>query len=63
MFRVVGPATGAVRPVDTLVDARVHPFDPRLDAAPLFRRTREITDWPAGFREAFRRFLGESGRD
>ncbi|WP_327703223.1 FAD/NAD(P)-binding protein [Streptomyces decoyicus] len=40
-FRVTGPATGAVHRVDTLVDARIHPFDPRLDSAPLFRRLTE----------------------
>ncbi|MEU7550906.1 FAD/NAD(P)-binding protein [Streptomyces sp. NPDC044571] len=40
-FRVRGPVTGADRVVDTLVDARIHPFDPRLDAAPLFRRLLE----------------------
>jgi FAD-NAD(P)-binding protein len=36
-FRVDGPATGVSFQVDTLVDARVHPFDPRRDASPLFR--------------------------
>ncbi|MEU4656340.1 FAD/NAD(P)-binding protein [Streptomyces sp. NPDC023723] len=36
-FRVDGPVTGVSCPVDTLVDARVHPFDPRRDAASLFR--------------------------
>ncbi|MCM2427012.1 FAD/NAD(P)-binding protein [Streptomyces sp. RKAG337] len=36
-FRVDGPATGASWPVDTLVDARVHPFAPAQDSSPLFR--------------------------
>ncbi|MFK4099082.1 FAD/NAD(P)-binding protein [Streptomyces sp. NPDC019531] len=36
-FRVDGPVTGVSCPVDTLVDARIHPFDPRRDASPLFR--------------------------
>jgi hypothetical protein len=37
-FRVDGPATGASRQLDTLVDARLHAFDPDRDAAPLYRR-------------------------
>lgn len=36
-FRVDGPVTGVSCPVDTLVDARIHPFDPRRDSTPLFR--------------------------
>ncbi|MFI7412552.1 FAD/NAD(P)-binding protein [Streptomyces sp. NPDC049627] len=36
-FRVDGPATGASCQVDTLLDARVHAFDPHRDASPLFR--------------------------
>ncbi|MFI6651576.1 FAD/NAD(P)-binding protein [Streptomyces sp. NPDC050529] len=34
---VDGPHTGFVRPVDVLVDARTHAFDPRADALPLYR--------------------------
>ncbi|WP_053710296.1 FAD/NAD(P)-binding protein [Streptomyces sp. NRRL B-3648] len=34
---VDGPHTGFVRPVDVLVDARMHPFDPRADILPLYR--------------------------
>ncbi|MEU3049781.1 FAD/NAD(P)-binding protein [Streptomyces sp. NPDC006984] len=34
---VEGPRTGYARPVDILVEARVHGFDPRLDALPLYR--------------------------
>ncbi|WP_051794719.1 FAD/NAD(P)-binding protein [Streptomyces sp. NRRL S-87] len=34
---VEGPRTGYARPVDVLVEARVHGFDPRLDAMPLYR--------------------------
>ncbi|MFC9244938.1 FAD/NAD(P)-binding protein [Streptomyces sp. NPDC057136] len=40
-FRVNGPVTGASRLVDTLADARIHPFDPHLDASPLFRNLLE----------------------
>ncbi|ORT59104.1 FAD/NAD(P)-binding protein [Streptomyces sp. CB03238] len=40
-FRVDGPATGASCLVDTLADARIHPFDPQLDASPLFRNLLE----------------------
>ncbi|WP_063832327.1 MULTISPECIES: FAD/NAD(P)-binding protein [Streptomyces] len=40
-FRVDGPATGASCRVDTLVDARVHAFDPLRDASPLFRNLLE----------------------
>ncbi|MEU9081126.1 FAD/NAD(P)-binding protein [Streptomyces sp. NPDC048357] len=36
-FRVDGPVTGASRQLDTLADARLHAFDPHLDAAPLYR--------------------------
>ncbi|WP_370415302.1 FAD/NAD(P)-binding protein [Streptomyces fradiae] len=36
-FRVDGPATAASCQVDTLADARVHPFAPHRDASPLFR--------------------------
>ncbi|MER8235560.1 FAD/NAD(P)-binding protein [Streptomyces sp. NPDC094049] len=36
-FLVSGPLTGAARLVDTLVDARVHSFDPRRDVLPLYR--------------------------
>jgi hypothetical protein len=35
-FVVHGPHTGARRRVDVLVDARVHPFDPESDTAPLY---------------------------
>ncbi|MFF1837834.1 FAD/NAD(P)-binding protein [Streptomyces sp. NPDC058231] len=34
---VEGPHTGLRRPVDVLVEARMHGFDPRLDALPLYR--------------------------
>ncbi|MCX4763953.1 FAD/NAD(P)-binding protein [Streptomyces sp. NBC_01275] len=34
---VEGPHTGARRPVDVVVEARVHGFDPRLDIRPLYR--------------------------
>lgn len=34
---VDGPHTGFVRPVDVLVDARMHAFDPRADVLPLYR--------------------------
>ncbi|MFI1647750.1 FAD/NAD(P)-binding protein [Streptomyces avidinii] len=34
---VEGPHTGLSRPVDVLVEARMHGFDPRLDALPLYR--------------------------
>ncbi|RSS46698.1 hypothetical protein EF906_01405 [Streptomyces sp. WAC08241] len=34
---VEGPRTGYARPIDVLVEARVHGFDPRLDAMPLYR--------------------------
>jgi hypothetical protein len=37
MFVIAGPRTGARRPVDVLVDARVHPFDPEADTAPIYR--------------------------
>lgn len=54
-FRVDGPATGVSHLVHTLVDARVHPFDPRYDVSPLFRnllRTGLVRLWrnesPAG---------------
>ncbi|WP_371933638.1 FAD/NAD(P)-binding protein [Streptomyces castrisilvae] len=40
-FLVSGPRTGASRLVDTLVDARVHAFDPRRDVLPLYRRLLE----------------------
>jgi hypothetical protein len=36
-FRVDGPVTGMSCRVDTLVDAKVHPFDPHRDASPLYR--------------------------
>ncbi len=36
-FRVKGPHTGAARFVDTLIDAKVHPFDPELDAMPMYQ--------------------------
>jgi hypothetical protein len=36
VFEVVGPWTGARRQVDVLVDARVHPFDPAVDTAPVY---------------------------
>jgi len=35
-FVVRGPRTGARRRVDVLVDARVHPFDPGSDTAPIY---------------------------
>ncbi|WP_234320025.1 FAD/NAD(P)-binding protein [Streptomyces sp. SBT349] len=35
-FLVRGPATGAVLPVDILVDSRVHPFDAENDILPLY---------------------------
>ncbi|MFI9626412.1 FAD/NAD(P)-binding protein [Streptomyces sp. NPDC052042] len=35
-FVVRGPATGAVLPVDILVDSRVHPFDAENDILPLY---------------------------
>lgn len=35
-FLVQGPETGARLPVDVLVDARVHPFDPAADVAPIY---------------------------
>ncbi|MEU4690082.1 FAD/NAD(P)-binding protein [Actinoplanes sp. NPDC023714] len=35
-FRVHGPRTGADIPVDVLVDARVHAFDPERDTLPLY---------------------------
>ncbi|GLZ29248.1 hypothetical protein Lesp02_14380 [Lentzea sp. NBRC 105346] len=50
-FQVVGPRTGFRRPVDTLVDARVHPFDPRRDALPLYRAmlaAGTVTLWKNG---------------
>ncbi|SBU98591.1 FAD-NAD(P)-binding [Streptomyces sp. Ncost-T6T-1] len=34
---VEGPHTGLSRPVDILVEARMHGFDPRLDALPFYR--------------------------
>ncbi len=34
---VEGPHTGLSRPVDVLVEARMHGFDPRLDVLPLYR--------------------------
>ncbi|MER7751433.1 FAD/NAD(P)-binding protein [Kitasatospora sp. NPDC097643] len=34
---VEGPHTGYSRPVDALVEARMHGFDPRLDVLPLYR--------------------------
>ncbi|MER6313578.1 FAD/NAD(P)-binding protein [Streptomyces sp. NPDC001581] len=34
---VEGPHTGLARPVDVLVEARMHGFDPRLDVLPLYR--------------------------
>ncbi|OKK08668.1 hypothetical protein AMK26_01515 [Streptomyces sp. CB03234] len=34
---VDGPHTGFVRPVDVLIDARMHAFDPRADVLPLYR--------------------------
>ncbi|MEU3824015.1 hypothetical protein GT045_22390 [Streptomyces sp. SID486] len=36
-FVVTGGRTGAVRAVDTVVEGRVHPFDPRRDVLPLYR--------------------------
>jgi uncharacterized NAD(P)/FAD-binding protein YdhS len=36
VFAIRGPRTGARLTVDVLVDARVHPFDPEADAAPLY---------------------------
>jgi uncharacterized NAD(P)/FAD-binding protein YdhS len=36
-FRVEGPHTASVVHVDTLVDARVHPFSPDKDVLPLYR--------------------------
>ncbi|MFG3141037.1 FAD/NAD(P)-binding protein [Streptomyces sp. NPDC048211] len=38
---VVGPHTGARRALDVLVEARMHPFDPRADARPLYRNLRD----------------------
>ncbi len=35
-FVVRGPRTGVRREVDVLVDARVHPFDPEADVAPIY---------------------------
>src|SRR5205823_11126660 len=35
-FVIEGTRTRARRPVDVLVDARVHPFDPEADTAPLY---------------------------
>ncbi len=35
-FRIVGQRTGASVLVDTLVDAKVHPFDPERDVLPLY---------------------------
>lgn len=35
-FVIHGSRTGARRTVDVLVDARVHPFDPEADTAPLY---------------------------
>jgi len=37
-FRVRGPVTGASIELDTLIEARIHPFDPDLAATPLYRR-------------------------
>ncbi|MFH8337110.1 FAD/NAD(P)-binding protein [Streptomyces sp. AM6-12] len=36
-FTVTGGRTGVVRAVDTVVEGRVHPFDPRRDVLPLYR--------------------------
>ncbi|MFE2979043.1 FAD/NAD(P)-binding protein [Streptomyces sp. NPDC059258] len=36
-LRVEGPHSGFSRPVDVLVEARVHGFDPGMDALPLYR--------------------------
>ncbi|MGQ0839449.1 FAD/NAD(P)-binding protein [Actinokineospora sp.] len=36
-FRVDGPATGASTLVDTLIEARIPPFDPARDSVPLYR--------------------------
>ncbi|MFD9371623.1 FAD/NAD(P)-binding protein [Streptomyces sp. NPDC060020] len=38
---VEGPRTGTSRELDVLVEARIHPFDPRLDALPLYRSLLE----------------------
>lgn len=38
---VVGPHTGARRALDVLVEARMHPFDPRADVRPLYRNLLE----------------------
>ncbi|MEU3343448.1 FAD/NAD(P)-binding protein [Streptomyces sp. NPDC006700] len=38
---VVGPHTGARRALDVVVEARMHPFDPRVDVRPLYRNLRE----------------------
>ncbi len=35
-FILVGPRTGARKAADVLVDARVHPFDPEGDTAPVY---------------------------
>lgn len=35
-FRITGGKTGVVRKVDVLVEGRTHPFDPELDAHPLY---------------------------
>ncbi|MFI6934085.1 FAD/NAD(P)-binding protein [Streptomyces sp. NPDC050287] len=35
-FTAVGPSTGARKRVDVLVDARVHPFAPEADSAPVY---------------------------
>lgn len=35
-FRIIGSQTGVVRDVDVLIEGKVHPFDPVLDANPLY---------------------------
>jgi hypothetical protein len=47
-FVVRGTATGAERHVDTIIDGRVHPFNPDSDESPLYRnllRRGLLTKW------------------
>lgn len=36
-FTVTGSRTGVVRTVDTVIEGRIHPFDPQRDVLPLYR--------------------------
>ncbi|MDQ3935705.1 MAG: FAD/NAD(P)-binding protein [Actinomycetota bacterium] len=58
-FRIAGPHTGFAREVDVLVAARLHPFDPELEASPLYRNlvrrglARRWRNQPLGSEDVF----------